>query len=112
MGVNFALKLLAANAVIVACTQLGKRLPSLAGLIATMPLTTLIVMVWLHSENPGNYDLMVSYSRGVLWGILPSAAFFVAALCCFTTRMPFLAALAASFVVWLVGAFVHQWFLA
>jgi len=112
MGMNFALKLLLANAVIVACVQLGKRAPSLAGLIATMPLTTLIVMFWLNSENPGNRELMVSYTKGVVWGIVPSAAFFIAALCCFTWRMPFSAALAVSFVVWLVGALVHQWFLA
>ena len=43
----FLLKLVITNAVIIACTQIGRKYPTLAGLIATMPLTSLIVLVWL-----------------------------------------------------------------
>ena len=106
---HFVWKLLLANAVIVASVQLGRRFPAAAGLIATMPLTTLIVLVWLHSEAPGNQGLLVSYTRGVLWGILPSLAFFLAALWLFHRQTPFGAALGLSSAVWLLGAFAHRW---
>lgn len=105
---QFILKLLISLAVIIFCTQIGKRFPSLGGLIATMPLTGLLVLVWLYSDNPGNYDLMVKYTKGALWGILPSILFFLVAYLCFERYFSLTIVLIASFGIWLVGAFVHQ----
>jgi len=108
---NFLLKLCITVAVIVFCTQIGRKFPSLAGLIATMPLTGLIVLLWLYFDSSGNYDLMTSYTRAALWGILPSILFFLVAFLCFQKQLSLSIALSASFAVWLIGAFVHQWFL-
>jgi F0F1-type ATP synthase assembly protein I len=105
---DFVLKLLAANVVIVTCAQIGRRSPALGGLIATMPLTTLIVMLWLYSDKPGDPGLMVSYTRGVLWGIFPSLAFYAVASVCLRKGLPFPLVLLASFGVWLLGAFLHH----
>lgn len=105
---QFILKLFISLAVIIFCTQIGKRFPSLGGLIATMPLTGLLVLVWLYSDNPGNYDLMVKYTKGALWGILPSILFFLVAYLCFERHFSLTIVLVASFGIWLVGAFVHQ----
>ncbi len=107
----FLLKLVITNAVIIACTQIGRKYPTLAGLIATMPLTSLIVLVWLASDNPGEKRLLTEYTRGVLWGIIPTVLFFLAAYACFRKELPFSVVLAASFAVWLVAAGVHQWLL-
>lgn len=108
---SFAIKLAVTIAVIVFCTQIGRKLPSLAGLIATMPLTGLIVLMWLYFDNPGNYDLLVNYTKGALWGILPSILFFLVAFLCFQKHLSLPIVLSASFAVWLLGAIVHQWFL-
>ncbi len=83
---QFLAKLLVTNAVILSSTFIGKRYPSLGGLIAAMPLISLIVLVWLYSDNPGNYPLLTNYTAGVVWGIIPTA-------------------------VWSAGALVHQWLL-
>jgi uncharacterized membrane protein (GlpM family) len=108
---DFLLKLLLSNAVIILCVQIGKKIPSLAGLIATMPLAGLIVLVWLYSEKGGDFDFMVLYTRSALWGILPTLAFYLIALLCFTKQLPLAAVLSASFGVWVVGALIHQrWF--
>lgn len=108
---QFALKLLISVAVIVLCTQIGRRAPSLAGLIATMPLTGLIVLVWLYSDNPADFKLMSNYTKGALWGIGPSILFFVTAYLCFRKHLSLGLVLSAGFAVWLIGAFVHQWLL-
>ena len=109
---SFLAKLLAANVLIVVCAQIGKRHPSLGGLIATMPLTTLIVMLWLYAEDPGNHGLMVTYTRGVLWGILPSMAFYAVASLFLRKGYSFPTVLLASFGVWLLGAVLHHWLLS
>lgn len=106
---GFFWKLLLANVVMVAGVQIGRRVPTAAGLIATMPLTTLAVLLWLHAEAPSDRDLLLSYTRGVLWGILPSVAFFAAALWLFHRRVPFGVALSLSAGVWFVGALAHRW---
>jgi uncharacterized membrane protein (GlpM family) len=76
-----------------------------------MPLTGLIVLVWLYLDNPGNFALMTDYTKGVLWGIIPTILFFLVAFVCFQKQLPLWMVLCASFAVWLIGAFFHQWLL-
>jgi len=108
---RFVIKLLISVCVIIFCTQIGRKVPTLAGLIAVMPLTGLIVLVWLYLDNPGNFKLMSEYTTGALWGIIPSILFFLVAFFCFRRQLNLLIVLSASFVVWLAGAIVHQWLL-
>lgn len=108
---DFLLKLLLSNLLIILCVQIGKRVPSLAGLVATMPLAGLIVLIWLYTEKRGDFDFMVLYTRGALWGILPSIAFYLTALICFAKHLPLSAVLSVSFGVWILGALIHQRFL-
>lgn len=108
---DFIVKLTIAVCVIIFCTQIGKQSPTLAGLIATMPLTGLIVLVWIRMDNPGRPDLIIDYTKGVVWGIIPTILFFLSVLLCLKKNLPFPAAIGAGFAVWLAGAFIHQWFL-
>jgi uncharacterized membrane protein (GlpM family) len=108
---QFVIKLLIANMIIVFCSQIGRKYPTLAGLIATMPLTGALVLVWLSLDNPGDYQLMRDYARGALWGIVPSVLFFLSAYACFHRTLALAVVVAISFGFWLLGAFVHQWLL-
>ncbi|PKM89163.1 MAG: hypothetical protein CVU87_05930 [Firmicutes bacterium HGW-Firmicutes-12] len=107
----FYIKIVLSIIIIVLATQLGRYFPSLSGLIATMPLTGSLVLIWLYADNPGNFGLMESYTRGALWGILPSILFFLTVYQCFRNELPLSITLSAGFGVWLVGAFVHQLFI-
>ena len=111
MRVYDAIKLLISVIIIVFCTQIGRKLPTLAGLIAVMPLTGLIVLVWLHTDNPDNFNIVIDYTKGALWGILPSVLFFLTAFICFRKHLSLWIVLSASFAVWLIAAFFHQWLL-
>jgi uncharacterized membrane protein (GlpM family) len=108
---SFAIKLLISVGIILLCTQIGKRIPSLAGLIAVMPITGLIVLLWLYTDHPGDHDLMTAYTRGAVWGSLPSIAFFLVAFLCFSKQLSLPVVMAASFGVWLAGAAIHQYLL-
>ncbi len=108
---RFVIKLLISVCIIVLCTWIGHKRPTLAGLVAVMPLTGLIVLVWLYLDNPGNFNLMTDYIKGALWGILPSILFFLMAFICFRRHLPLSIVLCASFAVWLIAAFFHQWLL-
>jgi len=108
---QFLVKLLLTNVIIIGCARIGKSHPTFGGLVATMPLTSLLVLLWLYSDNPGDYRLMTGYVQGVLWGIVPTVLFFVATWFCFRQEYPLLPTLSAGFALWLAGAAVHQWLL-
>ena len=85
---KFVIKLLISLCVISICAGIARKAPTLAGLIAVMPLTGLIVLVWLYLDNPGNFALMTDYTKGALWGIVPSILFFLVAFLCFHKQLP------------------------
>ncbi|MHC4068117.1 MAG: DUF3147 family protein [Planctomycetota bacterium] len=108
---RFVIKVLISLCVIIFCTQIGRKLPTVAGLIAVMPLTGAIVLVWLYWDNPGNFELMAGYTKAALLGILPSMLFFVVAYICFRKHLGLWLVLGVSFAAWLLVAAVHFWLL-
>jgi len=108
---QFIIKSLVTLILIISCVQIGRKVPSLAGLIAVMPLTGAIVMLWLYSEEPGNFTKMISYSKAALLGIVPSILFFLMAFICFRKHLPLWVVFTASFGAWFAAAILHQWFL-
>lgn len=105
---QFLVKLVVSNLIIVTCVQVGRRFPTLGGLIATMPLTSLIVLLWLYSEEPESSQLLASYTRGVLWGIVPTVLFFLAAYFCFRRGMAFPLTITIASAIWVLGAVCHS----
>jgi len=105
---SLAIKAAITLGVVLGCTFLGRKVPSLAGLIAVMPLTGLLVLFWIHHENSGASDTLLRYTRGALWGILPTILFYAVALVCLERRLSFAVSLLAATAVWILAAVVHQ----
>lgn len=108
LSMPFILKLFLSNCIILLCVWLGRRYPSLAGLIATMPLTSLIVLLWLQNDASGDSASLSNYVAGVFFGVIPTLLFFGAAWFCLKRGVPLPATLAVSFAVWIAAAGVHQ----
>lgn len=105
------IKILISLCIILAAIMIGKRFPSLAGLISVMPLAGAIILVWMYIDNKGDPRVMQQFTRGAIWGILPSILFYIAALVCFRKGLSLPVCLFASFAVWLMGAAIHYWIL-
>lgn len=103
------LKVILSVAIILVATAIGKKLPSTAGLVGVMPLTGALVLVWMYLENKGDPEIMQNFTKGALWGILPSILFFLVAFFCFKKKLSLPIVLVSSFGVWLGAALVHQW---
>ncbi len=97
--------------VILVATAVAKKFPSVAGLIAVMPLTGALVLLWVYLENKGDAEVMQAFAKGALWGILPSILFFLVALLCFKNQVSLPGVLASSFGIWLLAAIVLQYVL-
>ena len=105
------IKVVLSVVIILAATAIGKRVPATAGLVGVMPLTGALVLVWMYLESNGDPNIMQQFTRGALWGIVPSILFFAVALFCFTRQLPLPIVLISSFGAWLGAALVHQWLL-
>jgi uncharacterized membrane protein (GlpM family) len=105
------IKILFSLALILAATWIGRKYPSTAGLVATMPLTGLIVLLLLYMDSDGDRHILTEYSEGAFWGILPSILFFLAVFLLLKRHLPFPVILPLAFGCWLAGAVVHQWLL-
>ncbi|MCF8054368.1 MAG: DUF3147 family protein [Deltaproteobacteria bacterium] len=105
------LKITASIAVVLLATHIAKKEPSASGLIAVMPLASLLILLFIYLENKGNPLVMAEFTKGALWGMLPTAAFFVVAFFCFQKGFSLLPTLLASFAVWALAAVLHQRFI-
>lgn len=107
---RFLTKLLISMVLITVCSQLGKRFPSLSGLIAVMPLTSLAILFLLYLDSAGDRDLMVNYTSGALFGIIPSVLFYLVAYMSLKKNFSAWSAVFLGLFVWLGAAAVHQIF--
>ena len=105
------LKSLLSLAVILTATAIGRKWPALAGLVAVMPLTGALVLVWVALDSGNDPQTMQQFTRGVLWGLVPTILFFLMAFLCYRKNLPLPVVLTASFSVWAVAAVLHQWWL-
>lgn len=103
------LKVLLTLAIILTATAIGRKWPSLAGLIGVMPLTGALVLIWVALDSGNDPRVMQQFTRGALWGLLPTALFFLVALLCYRKGLALPLVLIASFGTWLAAALIHQW---
>ncbi|MEQ8195315.1 MAG: DUF3147 family protein [Rhodospirillales bacterium] len=71
-----ALKTVVSAVIIVAVSEIAKRSPLFAGLVASLPLVSVLAIVWLYADTR-NPQQVIDLSRGILLMILPSLIFFI-----------------------------------
>lgn len=72
----YCLKLALSAAIIVAVSELAKRQPTWGGLLASLPLVSLLAIVWLYVDTR-DAGQVSALSLSIFWLVLPSLAFFL-----------------------------------
>ncbi|MGD9670398.1 MAG: DUF3147 family protein [Hyphomicrobiaceae bacterium] len=72
-----AAKVLLTAILVVAISEAAKRSSLLGALIASLPLTSLLAIIWLWHDT-GDNERIASLAQGIFWLVLPSLVFFVA----------------------------------
>jgi hypothetical protein len=91
---QLAAKALLSGALIVAIAEIGKRLPTLGALIASLPLVSVLGMILLWHERPDAQNMAI-HAEATFWFVLPSLPMFLAIPAMLRQGVPFWAALAA-----------------
>jgi len=73
----YLVKLAVSAGLIVAVSEVAKRSATLGALTASLPLVSLLALVWLYLDTHDTAKV-AELSRGVFWLVLPSLALFLA----------------------------------
>ena len=73
----YCIKLVLSAVIIVVVSELAKRQPAWAGLLASLPLVSLLAILWLYVDT---HDIrqVSQLSISIFWLVLPSLLFFLA----------------------------------
>lgn len=72
----YFVKLLLSAAMIVLVSEVSKKFPTLGGLIASLPLLSVLGMIWLWHDTRDS-ELLAAHSMGTFWFVLPSLPMFL-----------------------------------
>ncbi len=107
----FIIKALLSGVIIAIVSEVAKRQPGLGALVASLPLISVLGMIWLWRDKP-DVSNMAHHSAATFWYVLPSLPMFLLIPALLNRGIPFWAALAAGcfltialylFMVWLAG---------
>ncbi len=96
----YVIKFVLSAGLIVIISELAKRSSFLGGLVASVPVVSLLAMVWLYLET-GETSEVASLSRSIFWLVLPSLSLFVILPVLLKNHIGFYLALALSTTVML-----------
>lgn len=85
-------KALLAGAMISAISEIGKRLPTMAALVASLPLVSVLGMIFLWHARPDPENMAV-HAQATFWYVLPSLPMFLAIPAMLRGGVPFWLAL-------------------
>jgi len=73
---QFIIKTLVSAVLIAVISIVGKRFPGLGGMIASLPFTSILAMIWLYQDTQ-DIQKVVNLSNAIFWMIIPSLSFFI-----------------------------------
>lgn len=74
---HLLLKALISGALIAVASTLAKRFPGVGALVASLPLVSVMGMMWLWRERP-EAENMAAHAGATFWYVLPSLPMFLA----------------------------------
>lgn len=71
-----ATKALISGALIAAASEVAKRFPGIGALIASLPLVSVLGMIWLWRDKP-DAENMADHAGATFWYVIPSLPMFL-----------------------------------
>lgn len=76
MSGAFLIRALLSGLIIATIAALGRKAPALAALVASLPLISILGMIWLWRDT-GDSALLASHAEATFWYVLPSLPMFL-----------------------------------
>ena len=73
---QYLIKIVLSGLIIAGVSELGKRFTPIAAILASLPLMSILAIIWLYVETRDNQKI-IDLSLGIFWAVLPSLVFFL-----------------------------------
>jgi hypothetical protein len=90
-----AIKVAVTALLVVAISEVAKRSSLMGAVLASIPLTSVLAMIWLYADT-GDAQKVADLAAGIFWLVLPSLALFIALPLMLRAGWPFGPSLAAA----------------
>lgn len=100
-------KIIVSAIIIAVITEISKRSVSIGGLVAAMPILTIIALFWFYWEKKDNI-FMADFTKSVLAGFPMTIMFFIPTIYMFKKGYNFWLTLFVGLVCLIVGAYLQQ----
>jgi uncharacterized membrane protein (GlpM family) len=104
-AVQLLVKMVVSGVFVGLISEIAKRLPRVGGLVAALPVISLLTIFWLVLDNQTNNQI-ANFIRGVLFGLIPTGLFLFSMALLIDRDVKFPVALIVSLIVlsasWLV----------
>lgn len=104
------IKGLVSGAIVAAASELSKRFPLSAGILLSIPLTSLLSAIWLQIETKDSEKIATMLSN-VFWAHIPTLLFFVLCPLFLRNGMNFWIAMPLAMVITAAGFLVYAYIL-
>lgn len=74
---QYIIKIIVSALIITGVSELGKKFTPVAAVLASLPLVSILAIIWLYSETK-NVQKVIDLSTSIFWVVLPSLIFFLA----------------------------------
>lgn len=103
----FVVKIIISALIIAIVSEISKKYTSVGGLIAAMPLTTLLSMFWLYFENKDN-ELILNFLLSVIQGVFITFLFFIPCIFLLKKGCNFYTSVFLSLMLLAISAYLQQ----
>lgn len=102
--IESVLKVLVTSVLVVAIAEAAKRSSLLGAILASIPVTSVLAMIWLYLDT-GDTVRIADLAHGIFWLVLPSLVLFIALPLLLRGGVPFVPSLIASIALTAVAYF-------
>ena len=107
----FVVKCILSGIIIAAVSEIAKRSPPLGALIVSLPLVSLLGILWLWRDT-GDIERIAGHAESTFWFVLPSLPMFLALPAMLRAGVGFWPSMAASCVLTMALYFLTAWALS
>jgi hypothetical protein len=110
VNLQFLLKIAITVVLVIAASLIARRSGWLGALVASLPLTSLLVLLWLYSDTR-DHRQVADLAMGIFWFVLGSLPFFVVLALALRQGWNVALAFAIAALTGFVGVTLVQWLL-
>lgn len=101
------MKVIISAIVIGIVTEVARRFPTYGGVVAALPLVSLLSIIWLYFQGEQNHTLS-KFALGVLWGFPATAVLLLIVYFLLKNSTPLFISIGVGMFVWLICLFLQD----